>query len=67
MWLDRLSDFFAVRRGMLPLLGIGLVILNFVFELIPIQPFVWLAKVDLLLHLGVILGIFGLLLSKAIE
>ncbi len=67
MWLDRLSNFFAPRGGMLPLLGILLVILNFIVQLIHIQPFIWLANVDLLLHLGVIISIFGLLLSKAIE
>lgn len=66
MWLDRLSDFFANNPGALPFAGLALIILNLVFEFIPVQPFVWLSDVDLLLHLGAILGIFGLMLKNAL-
>ena len=62
-WLDRLSNYFAARKGLLPLIGIGFVFLNFFAQfLLP----GWLAGSDLFLHLGVILAILGVLLAWAL-
>ena len=33
--LDWLSNFLAVRKGLLPILGIGLIILNLLLQFIP--------------------------------
>jgi hypothetical protein len=63
-FLDRTSEFLAHRKGLLPLLGILLVILNFLLNLIPGVG--WLATSDLLLHLGVIIAILGFLLAQAL-
>ncbi|MBL7163256.1 MAG: hypothetical protein ISS57_11665 [Anaerolineales bacterium] len=52
------------RKGLVPLLGILLVVLNFVLRLIP--GLGWFAESDLLLHLGVILGILGFLIAWAL-
>jgi hypothetical protein len=67
-WLSRLvdsaSNYFARRKGLLPLLGILLVIINYIL------PFIFGLNVitgsNLFLHLGVIVAIFGLLLAWAL-
>lgn len=63
-FLDRASEFLAHRKGLLPLLGILLVLLNFLLNLIPGVG--WLATSHLLLHLGVIIAILGFLLAQAL-
>jgi hypothetical protein len=61
--IDRASEFFAARKGFLPLLGIILVLFNFVIRLaLP----GWLASSDLFLHLGVIVAILGMMLAWAL-
>ena len=62
--LDRLSEFFAHRKGLLPLIGILLIIANLVFQFIPYLNI--LAEDNLLLHLGVILAIIGFMLAWAL-
>jgi hypothetical protein len=62
--LDRLTDYLAERKGLLPLLGILFVIFNLLLWLI--LPACWLRDSNLFLHLGVILAIFGLLLARAL-
>jgi len=63
-FLDRSSEFLAQRKGLLPLVGAILVILNFILILIPGVG--WFATSNLLLHLGVIIAILGFLLSQAL-
>ncbi len=63
-FLDNLSEFLSKRKGLVPLLGILLVVLNFVLRLIP--GLGWFAESDLLLHLGVILGILGFMIAWAL-
>jgi hypothetical protein len=67
-WLSRLvdnaSNYFARRKGLLPLLGILLVIINFFL------PFIFginmITGSNLFLHLGVIVAIFGMMLAWAL-
>ena len=67
-WLSKLvdnaSNFFAHRKGLLPLVGILLVIVNFVL------PFIFglnaITGSNLFLHLGVIVAIFGFMLAWAL-
>ena len=67
-WLSRLvdnaSNYFARRKGLLPLLGILLVIINYIL------PFIFglnmVTASNLFLHLGVIIAIFGLMLAWAL-
>ena len=61
--LDWLSDYLAVRKGLLPLLGILLVIANYILQFFSAG---WLADTNLLLHLGVILAILGILFAWAL-
>jgi low affinity Fe/Cu permease len=63
-FLDRMSDFLARRKGMLPLLGLLLIIANLVLEFA--APGSWLASADLLLQLGLITAILGFLLAWAL-
>lgn len=62
--LDDLSEYLAHRKGLLPLLGVALVLVNFLLEVI--FPGWWLTRVDLFLHLGVIVAILGLVLARAL-
>jgi len=62
--LDNASEFFAHRKGLIPMVGIILVFANGVLRFLPNGG--WLAETDLLLHLGVILALIGILLAWAL-
>jgi hypothetical protein len=66
--LKRISDFLARVPGLPVFVGVFLVILNFVLRLLPgTWPVVgWLTHTDFLLHLGVIVGLIGVLLGDAV-
>ena len=67
-WLSKLvdyaSNYFAHRKGLLPLVGIVLVIINFILPLFFGPNF--LTDSNLFLHLGVIVAIFGMMLGWAL-
>ncbi|NJC95276.1 MAG: hypothetical protein C3F07_01510 [Anaerolineales bacterium] len=67
-WLSKLvdnaSDYFAHRKGLLPLIGIVLIIVNFVLPFLIPAGFLTLS--NLFLHLGVIIAIFGMMLAWAL-
>jgi hypothetical protein len=63
-FLDRMSEYLAHRKGLLPIVGIVLIILNFILTLIP--DIGWIATSNFLLHLGAILAILGFLLAQAL-
>ena len=62
--IDRASDYFAHRKGLLPILGMLLIVINYFL------PFIfglnWVTGSNLLLHLGVLIAIFGLMLAWAL-
>lgn len=62
-FLDQMSDFFAHRKGLLPMIGVLLVAANFAVQFASPG---WLASSNLLLHLGVIIAILGFLLAWAL-
>ena len=62
-FLDRTSEFLAARKGLLPLLGLALIIVNLILVLVGAG---WLAQSNLFLHLGLILAILGFLLAWAL-
>jgi hypothetical protein len=66
--LKRISDFLARVPGLPVLVGVFLVILNFVLRLLPgTWPVVgWLTHTDFFLHLGVVVGLVGVLLGDAL-
>ncbi len=61
-FLDDLSEFFAERKGLLVMLGMALVVLNFVFQFVP----GWVGATNLFLHLGVLTALLGVLLAWAL-
>ncbi|HMN61674.1 MAG TPA: hypothetical protein PJ988_14990 [Anaerolinea sp.] len=62
-FLDWFSNFFAHRKGLLPLVGMVLVLLNFLFRLIAPG---WLTATDLFLHLGIVIAILGFMIAWAL-
>lgn len=66
-WLKVISEFIARYKGLPVLIGVGLVLLSLIFNVLPPWPIIgWLAQTELLLHLGVILGLIGILLGDAL-
>jgi len=62
--IDATGEFFARRKGLLPTLGILLVIVNAILQFIPGGGV--LVEANILLHLGVILAVFGIMLAWAL-
>jgi hypothetical protein len=62
--LDKLSEYLAPRKGLLPLIGMGLIILNLILQIA--APASWLTGTNLFLHVGVVIAIFGLMLAWAL-
>jgi len=62
--IDRASEYFAHRKGLLPFLGMVLIIINYFL------PFIfglnWVTGSNLFLHVGVLIAIFGLMLAWAL-
>jgi hypothetical protein len=65
VFLDWASPFFAHRRGLLPLIGIGLIIVNLIVVSV-FSPEYFIVYSNLFLHLGVIVAIIGSLLAWAL-
>jgi hypothetical protein len=63
-FLDHMSEYLAHRKGLLPIIGLILIIINLVLQFI--IPGNLLATTNLLLHIGLIVAIFGLMLSWAL-
>jgi hypothetical protein len=62
--LDAAGRYLADRKGLLPLIGLFLVVCNFLLRLL--APAAWLGSTDLLLHTGVVLAILGFLLARVL-
>jgi hypothetical protein len=63
-FLDRMSEFLAHRKGLLPLIGILFIIVNLILQFI--IPGNILATSNLLLHIGLIVAILGMMLAWAL-
>ncbi len=63
-FLDRLSEFLAHRKGLLPIVGLLLIVANLVVQFV--LPGTLLAVSNLFLHVGLIVAIFGLMLAWAL-
>jgi hypothetical protein len=61
--LDQFSEFYAHRKGLLPIFGIIFIIANFALQL---GGPTWLSQTNCLLHLGVILAVIGFMLARAL-
>ena len=63
--LDKASNYFAHRKGLLPLLGILLVVIDYILPFI-FGPYTLVTGSNLFLHLGIIIAIFGMMLARAL-
>jgi hypothetical protein len=63
MWLDRISAFIARYKGLPTMVAVVLVLLNYVLQFMNLG---WLSESNLLLHLGIVVGLIGLLLAEAL-
>jgi hypothetical protein len=61
--LDKLSEYLAPRKCLLPLIGILFVITNFILQFFAAG---WLSDSNLFLHLGLVIAILGLMLAWAL-
>jgi len=62
-WVDTLSDFFAHRKGLLPIIGMLLIFINFILQFSSQN---WLVDTNLFLHLGIVVAILGFMLAWAL-
>jgi hypothetical protein len=62
-FLDWFSNTFAHRKGLLPLVGIGLVLLNLILSFFVSG---WLVDTNLFLHMGVVVAILGFMIAWAL-
>jgi hypothetical protein len=58
--LDKVSEYLSTRKGLLPLIGILLIISNFILQFFPLG---WFTQSNLLLHLGLVIAILGLMMA----
>ena len=66
MLLDKLSQFMAQMRGLPMMIAVGLVLLNFVLQFINVPIIAGIAEADVFLHLGVVVGLVGILFADAL-
>jgi hypothetical protein len=59
-----MSEYLAHRKGLLPIIGLLLIFLNLLIQFI--FPGSFLATTNLFLHIGLMVSIFGLMLSWAL-
>ena len=62
-WIDRLSDYFALRKGLLPMIGMVLILVNLVLQIFPLG---WISTSNLFLHIGLLVALAGMLLAWAL-
>ncbi len=62
--VDRLSEYLAHRKGLLPLIGLCLILLNLLVQFL--LPPSWLLTTNLLLHIGLVIAILGLMIAWAL-
>lgn len=62
-FLDKVSSFLANRKGLLPLIGLVLILINFILQFVTAG---WLVESNLFLHLGLLLAIIGFMLAWAL-
>ena len=62
--IDKASEYFAHRKGLLPMIGMLLVFVNFILPFLMSSNFI--TQSNLFMHLGIIVAIFGLMLARAL-
>ena len=70
-WLDSLSHFMADNKGFLVFVGVGLALVSLLLTCFPTLAQAsglvgWVVRSHALLHLGVIVGLLGILIGDAL-
>lgn len=65
-FLDWLGNFLEKRRGLLPLIGLGLIVLNLILQIVPGPGGGWIVDSNLFLHLGLVVSLIGILLIRVL-
>ena len=65
--LDKLNELIGESPGLLPMLGIGLIILNFLLQFFPGPGSGWFVDSNLLLHVGLLMSLIGILLIRPLS
>ena len=63
-FFDWVSEFLSRRKGLLPLVGVLLILVNLVLQFT--LPPGWLVSTNLLLHVGLVIAILGLMIAWAL-
>ncbi len=62
--LDSLSEYLAPRKGLIPLIGMALIVVNLLLQFFFYGS--WVANTNIFLHFGLLTAIFGLMLAWAL-
>lgn len=62
--LDKSADFMAERPGFLPVVGVVFILINLLLQIFPGSG--WVVDSNLFLHIGLVIGIIGLLIIRAL-
>jgi hypothetical protein len=62
--IDKASEYFAHRKGLLPMIGLLFILINLILQFL--LPPGWLKESNLILHIGLIITIFGFVLARAL-
>jgi hypothetical protein len=63
-FLDYLAETLAQRKGLMIIISILLIIMNYLLQFVP--GLGWVSQTNLFLHLGVILGLIGVMIAWAL-
>ncbi len=66
-FLDDLNDFLANRLGLIPLVGLAFIILNWILQVVPGPGSGWIVDSNLFLHLGLLVSLIGILLIRPLS
>ncbi|MEM7112800.1 MAG: hypothetical protein AAF614_10240 [Chloroflexota bacterium] len=65
--LDTLGNIIGKWPGLLPLIGVVLILLNLILQITPGSGSGWIVDSNLLLHIGLVTSIIGLLLIRVLK
>ena len=65
--IEKLNNLLGERPGLLPLLGVGLILIDLLLQIYPGPGSGWFVDSNLLLHIGALLGVIGLLLVRVLS
>jgi hypothetical protein len=65
--IEKLNNLLGERPGLLPLLGVGLILIDLLLQIYPGPGSGWFVDSNLLLHIGALLGVIGLLLIRVLS